>query len=141
MMDDNQVSLKEASSTLDSPLDAPFGLQDRLQFVAELVGLAAEIKAEAQLLWRTAEGAVKVVPVAQGIGVGRGKQAAAVLADSKVSKVHFLVAPEGAEYVLTDQSSRNGTYVNGVKVTNRVLRDGDIIQVGAQVLVFLRGQE
>jgi hypothetical protein len=40
-------------------------------------------------------------------------------------------------YVLTDLGSANGTYVNGVRITQPVrLRDGDMLQVGDTQLVF-----
>ena len=39
--------------------------------------------------------------------------------------------------MLTDMGSRNGTYVNREKVSSRVLRDGDAIEVGDCEIRFL----
>jgi len=42
--------------------------------------------------------------------------------------------PEG--FVLTDLGSRNGTFVNGVRVPRAVLRPNDWISVGSYILTF-----
>jgi S1-C subfamily serine protease len=49
-----------------------------------------------------------------------------------VSRVHAAIAREGADYVVRDLESSNGTYVNGTRITRAVLRDGDTIQFGRQ---------
>jgi len=58
------------------------------------------------------------------------------LLDPEVSRRHFLIRPEGDEYVITELQSANGVYVNGQKVKEHTLRDGDRIRVGATVLVY-----
>ena len=50
-----------------------------------------------------------------------------------VSRCHAVITPIGKYLQLVDQSSHNGTYLNGVRLVpkqTRVIRDGDIIQLG-----------
>jgi pSer/pThr/pTyr-binding forkhead associated (FHA) protein len=43
---------------------------------------------------------------------------------------------ENGAWVITDLNSRNGTFVNGVRITRQYLRPGDQIQIGQTVIVF-----
>ncbi|MCC7540888.1 MAG: trypsin-like peptidase domain-containing protein [Deltaproteobacteria bacterium] len=52
------------------------------------------------------------------------------LADIDASARHAEVRRDGTSYVLVDVGSRNGTLVNGTRVTSHVLRDGDEIEFG-----------
>ncbi len=58
--------------------------------------------------------------------------------DDKVSRVHAELVPLGPEWTIVDDGlSRNGTFVNGERITRRRrLRDGDSVRVGDTVLVF-----
>ena len=47
-----------------------------------------------------------------------------------VSRRHACIARKGEDVVLWDAGSRNGTFVNGAKVTSAVLRDGDTVRIG-----------
>jgi NAD-dependent dihydropyrimidine dehydrogenase PreA subunit len=58
-----------------------------------------------------------------------------VLADS-VSAVHAVILTAEGEATLLDLDSTNGTRVNGVRVTRRVLIDGDRIHLGSEELRF-----
>jgi pSer/pThr/pTyr-binding forkhead associated (FHA) protein len=42
----------------------------------------------------------------------------------------------GGAYLLRDEGSTNGTWVNGTKVRQHLLRDGDQVQVGDTVILF-----
>lgn len=57
--------------------------------------------------------------------------------DKTVSRLHAHIVPEGDQYVLEDAGSANGTFANGLRLTGRrVLRAGDVIQMGATVLRY-----
>jgi pSer/pThr/pTyr-binding forkhead associated (FHA) protein len=58
--------------------------------------------------------------------------------DPRVSRVHAQLEQIGSAWTLNDEGlSRNGSYVNGTRVTGRRrLRDGDVIRVGATMLVY-----
>jgi serine protease Do len=51
--------------------------------------------------------------------------------DLLVSGTHATLLYRDGQYVLRDDGSRNGTFVNAEKVHERVLEDGDVVQFGA----------
>ncbi|MHB1001234.1 MAG: FHA domain-containing protein [Armatimonadota bacterium] len=55
----------------------------------------------------------------------------ALPADNTASRRHARIENTGGSFTLYDEGSSNGTFVNGVKVTDRPLRPGDEIQVGS----------
>ncbi len=62
---------------------------------------------------------------------GRTEHANIVLDwDNLTSALHFQIHPDGANYCLLDLGSTNGTFLNGQKVSNAKLSDGDKVQVG-----------
>jgi PAS domain S-box-containing protein len=65
------------------------------------------------------------------IVIGRATDADLQVDDPGASRRHARVTRgSDGEYVLTDLGSRNGTYVNGLKVRSTPLREGDKIQLG-----------
>jgi hypothetical protein len=71
------------------------------------------------------------------VHLGRSRTNAIALTDGKVSRNHARFDPVRSTYILTDLGSANGTFVNGVRITQPVrLRDGDLLQVGDTQLVF-----
>jgi hypothetical protein len=71
------------------------------------------------------------------VRIGRSRTNAISLTDGKVSRNHAKLDPVRTTYILTDLGSANGTFVNGVRITQPVrLRDGDLLQVGDTQLVF-----
>jgi hypothetical protein len=69
--------------------------------------------------------------------LGRSRTNAITLSDSKISRNHARLEPVRSTYILTDLGSANGTFVNGVRITQPVrLRDADLVQVGDTQLVF-----
>ena len=70
------------------------------------------------------------------IHLGRGFSADLRLEDQSVSRRHAVVvdAPEGPR--ILDDRSANGTYVNGRRVAEAVLRDRDVIRLGRVALVY-----
>ncbi|MEI6534204.1 MAG: adenylate/guanylate cyclase domain-containing protein [Verrucomicrobiaceae bacterium] len=69
--------------------------------------------------------------------IGRSDDASIKLDDNGVSRQHATIRCEGSHYWLVDLGSANGTYVNDSAITNaRVLRDGDRVQFGANMLLF-----
>jgi hypothetical protein len=64
------------------------------------------------------------------VTVGRRPESNIVLADPNVSRNHAEIRPSGEGFVLVDLGSTNGSKVNGVRVDQRVLEDGDEISFG-----------
>lgn len=68
--------------------------------------------------------------------IGRDPQNDVVLDDRRVSRKHAEIRLRLGRYTLYDLQSTNGTYVNGRRVAEKVLDDGDKISVGGLELVF-----
>jgi hypothetical protein len=68
--------------------------------------------------------------------IGRGDQANLRLADVGISRRHARLDFDGAQVVLTDLGSTNGTMVNGQRVSAVALNPGDVIQFGTTTLTF-----
>jgi pSer/pThr/pTyr-binding forkhead associated (FHA) protein len=57
--------------------------------------------------------------------------------DSTVSRFHAVLENLGSAWSIRDVGSRNGTYLNGEKISaERVLRSGDELRVGNSRLIF-----
>ena len=57
--------------------------------------------------------------------------------DSTVSRVHAVLENLGFAWSIRDVGSRNGTYLNGEKISaERVLRSGDELRIGKSRLIF-----
>ena len=69
--------------------------------------------------------------------VGRGALNSIVIDAESVSRHHAVLSRDGSTVKLHDLGSRNGTYVNDVRVRVRRLRHGDTITMGDCVLRFL----
>lgn len=63
------------------------------------------------------------------------------LHDTEVSRRHAIIRAEGRQFVVTDNKSSNGTFVNGKRITTQTLRGGDEVQLGSTVLLFTGGGE
>jgi pSer/pThr/pTyr-binding forkhead associated (FHA) protein len=71
--------------------------------------------------------------------VGRSRAADLCLDDAAVSRRHaLLVRRDGATRVVDDRSL-NGVRVNGERVTDAVLADGDEIAIGRVLLRYMTG--
>lgn len=68
--------------------------------------------------------------------IGTGGAVQIVVDDGFMSTEHFQIAGSPHGFVLTDNKSTNGTYVNENKVDKQELVDNDIITVGKTNLVF-----
>ena len=66
--------------------------------------------------------------------IGRGDDCDIILEGETVSRRHCTITQWGSVYVLQD-TSRNGTYINGERVTEGQLRDHDQIRVGQNLLL------
>ena len=69
------------------------------------------------------------------ITIGRGSDNDVVLHDGRVSRHHARLHARRGTLVFTDLGSTNGSRVNGVRVAEVVLGEGDRIELGDTVLV------
>ncbi|MCB1247777.1 MAG: DUF3662 and FHA domain-containing protein [Acidimicrobiales bacterium] len=72
----------------------------------------------------------------QPVSIGRMPDNDITIADSNVSRKHAEIRPVDGGYALVDLGSTNGCRVNGVRVTERRLADGDELAFGNIRLVF-----
>jgi len=70
------------------------------------------------------------------VSVGRQNDCTIVLGDPNVSRHHAEVRPSGDGFVVADLGSTNGTKVNGTRVAEQQLRDGDEVTFGNTVMHF-----
>lgn len=76
-------------------------------------------------------------PLRSEIQLGRDKSNGVVIADHKVSRHHAHLTPIEDTFILTDQGSANGTYLNGVLISQPVrLKDRDRISLGDTTFIF-----
>ena len=70
------------------------------------------------------------------ITIGREEGNTIQLNDERVSRYHVKIQEDHNRLVITDLESTNGSKVNGEDVQLRILRFGDMIQLGRSVLLF-----
>jgi pSer/pThr/pTyr-binding forkhead associated (FHA) protein len=83
-------------------------------------------------------GEIVLIPLAADVmHIGRSPAADVVLDDSSVSRRHALIARRGEVTVILDDRSLNGIHVNGERVKEANLSNGDVIAVGQVTLRFI----
>ncbi len=74
------------------------------------------------------------------VQIGRGPegQVKLVLDDDQVSRRHAQILPADASksYQIQDLDSSNGTFINGTKVASSALHAGDVLRLGAHMLLY-----
>ena len=82
----------------------------------------------------------QVVPKADGaITVGRGQDNDIVLRDLLASRQHARLDPIPGGFNVSDLGSRNGTFINGHRISAGVLGEGDLLAVGRAQLTVRDG--
>ena len=91
-----------------------------------------------QMVLSTSERVLRRIVVDQPrITIGRRPYNDVTLDDLTVSGEHAVLHTRGGESVIHDLRSRNGTLVNGVLVQQRVLAEGDRIEIGIYRLQYV----
>ena len=75
------------------------------------------------------------------VTIGRDPSSNLCINDSNVSRAHAQLTDNGREVVLRDLNSTNGTTLNGRRVTDAVIRPGDIIHVGNSQVQLSEAQQ
>jgi uncharacterized RDD family membrane protein YckC len=70
------------------------------------------------------------------LSIGRDPSNDLVLPDAMVSRRHAVIEFRSSQYYLRDCNSSNGSLVNGDRVSERSLRDGDLVAIGTARLLF-----
>jgi adenylate cyclase len=91
----------------------------------------------ARIFYVTEQAGRQAIELSPHQGIGRHPNNAIQVLDAIVSKEHCILERHGAQIVLRDLGSMNGTYINGERVSGmRALRHGDEIRMGNTVLQF-----
>ena len=102
---------------------------------------SAEVNAYLIVLSGRSVGKMFKVPVGQ-VDLGRSLEADVRLEDEGVSRIHASMhRRDDGTVMLDDRGSTNGTYVNGTRVNQMELSDGDRIQVGSVTILKFSYQD
>ena len=107
-----------------------------------------------QLFLTSVDGSEREIPLGvEPITIGRSPENMLALNDTLLSRFHCVIEPapsrpngetfqvdetgntEAATWHLRDLGSRNGTKLNGVKVTDTIVRPGDVIKLGTHTFI------
>ncbi len=93
------------------------------------------------LLWRGVDGTQQIFTLDAGSRATIGRRSSndiALSGDSEVSRTHAVVEMIGGDWTISDDGlSRNGTFVNGQRITQRRrLQDGDVLVFGITPVEF-----
>ncbi len=69
--------------------------------------------------------------------IGRSSDCALSIHDKKASRIHAQLIESMGKEIIEDMGSSNGTKVNGRSVTKRILKDGDMIEIGNTSLQYI----
>jgi len=92
----------------------------------------------ATLTWTGANGSMEL-PIEEETTIGRTPQNTITLSDPRLSKTHARIVLEGDAWILHDEASQNGTFVNSKRQSVCRLADGDVVRLGPVELVFHEG--
>ena len=128
--------VSDSTTTFALPLDAPSE-----EAAEPVVSTADSLPAGSALLVvkRGPNAGSRFLLDADVTTVGRHPDSDIFLDDVTVSRRHADVVREGGAFVVRDQGSLNGTYVNRARVEQATLAGGDEVQIGKYRLVFLAG--
>ena len=73
----------------------------------------------------------------ESVTVGRSPDCDIFLDDVTVSRRHALVKQSNGGFLIEDQGSLNGTFLNRRRIESAPLEDGDEVQIGKYKLTFL----
>jgi hypothetical protein len=107
-------------------------------FSAALSDPLVEDSGAATLLARLPSGETVRIEVPDGeITIGRAWHNTVVLADPTLSATHAVIRAQGGEYRIIDFGSRNGVFVNDLRISEpHLLASGDVIRMGQCLLTF-----
>lgn len=75
-----------------------------------------------------------LVPLADGLTLGRGDDNAVVVRDPRASRRHARIVADGNDFAIEDAGSSNGTFVDGAQVRRSRLQSGQTVTIGDTLL-------
>lgn len=123
--DAERVHMRKANMAYNyaTPVATPMAARVAAPIPARLVGIAGPV-------------AGRIIDLAVETTFGRTSGNDVVIGSSALSKRHTRILFTNNAFVLVDLGSTNGTRVNGARITNHTLVDGDLVQLGDAELRF-----
>ncbi len=91
----------------------------------------------AKLIVNPSSASRREIPLPRSVlSIGRDPGNDVVLPDAMVSRRHAVVEFRGSQYYIRDCNSSNGSLVNGDRINERNLRDGDLVAIGTARILF-----
>lgn len=115
---------------------------------ADTAAPARESTGTTQLADQSPEGSLRVIagsevgaqfPLSSVTMIGRLPECEVTLQDASVSRRHARITRQGDRWTVEDLGSTNGMRVNGARVGQAELRDGDRLDLGSVKLAFSAG--
>ena len=72
--------------------------------------------------------------------IGRDVNCDVSLNNKKISACHAKVYKKGTGIYIADMDSTNGTFLNGNRIQDSILRDGDVISISVYKIIFQKGK-
>src|SRR6266567_6881914 len=138
--DDNQLTI--ANTSLEPPASPVDSSASSSSAAPVAQAILDKVEHPARLILRTDTGEVlQEYPLEKSeTSIGRAPASDILLSKDKLtSRRHATVSYENGNYVILDERSANGTFVNGQQLeemTPRTLQDGDHIGIGEHELLF-----
>lgn len=142
LLDDEGPNYFEAPAEepLEDTLHGELGIEDSQTAKSEvdMEAAAQDVPEEPRprIVVINGENAGAAYPVKGTTSFGRAETSTIPVKDAKASRQHSQIQKHGNEYVLVDLNSSNGTYVNGEKVEEHVLSNGDEIMIGDMIYQY-----
>ncbi|UCE00340.1 MAG: FHA domain-containing protein [Chloroflexota bacterium] len=73
------------------------------------------------------------------VTIGRDEDCTVFIQADNVSRKHAEVQRRGEAFFLKDLGSTNGTWIEGQRIDQYILQDGDVIHIGPAQVIFKRG--
>ena len=114
-------------------------VRERVEFVVrDILQFSFPILHQDALLWRNADGLHQVeLNANQEITIGREEHCTVMLADDFTSRTHAKLLKKDEEWMVFDQQSKNGTWLNNHPIDAACLHSGDILRIGNTYLVYM----
>ena len=81
-------------------------------------------------------GDIRFIEIHGSLSIGRNPDCELVLADPFISSHHATIYYKKKNFFVCDQKSRNGTFVNGVRIQEAQLFPGDCLRIGHKEMTF-----
>lgn len=94
-----------------------------------------------QAILRTMDENARTLSLQDFLTLGRDPQCQIQLQGENIADRHARIEKKDSFYLIRDLRTPQGTYVNGARVMEALLQDGDIISLGEQELIFLSQAE